>query len=79
MAASFAVHPFSFLEKPIQNSKIREVLAEYLQYYGTEEKNYIEYVKLRSKIFWAIGIPVVLAFLGFLLERLFPELFSSIK
>ena len=25
MAASFAVHPFSFLEKPIQNSKIREV------------------------------------------------------
>ena len=31
MAASFAVHPFSFLEKPIQNSKIREVLAEYLQ------------------------------------------------
>lgn len=47
--------------------------------WGKEEKNYIEYVKLRSKIFWAIGIPVVLAFLGFLLERLFPELFSSIK
>ena len=43
MAASFAVHPFSFLEKPIQNSKIREVLAEYLQYYGTEEKNYISF------------------------------------
>lgn len=47
--------------------------------WGKEEKNYIKYVKLRSKIFWAIGIPVVLAFLGFLLEKVFPEPFSSIK
>lgn len=46
--------------------------------WGKEEKNYIKYVKLRSKIFWTICIPCVLTLLGFLLKRVFPELFSSI-